>query len=174
MKKAFSLLSLLGMITMMILQGGMAAEAVAKAQAVSSVTQSVGSATMKLTAIATSAGANTGTSLALTVSNRQAFFYLKNFGTMTLNGFSMTQTRSTATIRYCVGQEFRTGNPTTCFDNTAAILVGTGTAIGAKTFTVPLATGGFYAFSSISTSGSSNTVSVTVSRANITNKSTAS
>lgn len=170
MKKAFSLLLLLGLITMMIVQGGVAAVAVAQARAVSAVQQSVGSATMKLTAIATSAGANTGTSLALSVTNRQAFFYLKNFGTTTLNGFNVTQTRSTSTLRYCVGQNFKPGDAVTCVDNTAAIVVGRGSPLNGITFSTPLAPGAFYAFSSQFTSGSTNTISsVTVSRANITN-----
>ena len=170
MKKASSLLLLLGLV-IMIVQGGVAAEAVTKAKATSSAQQSVTSATIKLTAIATSTGPNTGTSLALTVSNRQAFFYLKNFGTTTLNGFSLVQTRSTSTIRYCVGQEFRAGNPTTCADNSAAISLGSGTTLAGKTFATPLAPGAFYAFSSQFTSGSTNTISsVTVSHSNITNQ----
>ncbi len=173
MKKVLSLLLLFGMI-MAILQGGVAAEAASRAKASSAVQQSATTATFKLTAVRNSTDANTGTALALTVMNRQGFFYLKNFGTTPLNGFSMTQSRSTSTVRYCIGQNFKPGDATTCLNNTAAIVVGRGSPLNGVTFTTPLAPGAFYAFSSAFTTGSSNTVNVSVSRANITTRTTVS
>jgi hypothetical protein len=173
MKKALSLPLLLGMIVM-ILQGGVAAEAFSSASSTNSAPQSVTSGSFILTAVNTATSANTKQALALTISSRRGFFFLKNFGSTTLNGFSLTQTRSTSTVRYCIGQEFKAGDPRTCFDNSAAILVGTGTSLTGRTFLAPLAPGAFYAFSSQFTSGSTNTVSVSVSRSNITPTATSS
>jgi hypothetical protein len=173
MKKALSLPLLLGMIVT-VLQGGVAAEAFSSASSTNSAPQSVTSASFVLTAVNDPSNANSGKSLALSVSSRRGFFFLKNFGSTALTGFSMTQTRSTSTVRYCVGQVFRTGNATTCLDGTAAILIGTGTSLPNRTFTVPLAPGLSYAFSSSFTSGSTNTVSVSVSRSNITSTTTSS
>ncbi len=155
-------------------QGVGAAHAAAGAQAQSSSSQAVVSATFILTAVTNSADPNSGRNLALSINSRRGFFYLKNFGTTSLTGFSMTQTRSNSTVRYCVGQEFRSGSATTCVDNSTAILVGTGISLTGRTFTTALPPGGFYAFSSSFTSGSTNTVSVSVSRSNIVTGTSAS
>jgi hypothetical protein len=172
-KKILSFALLLGLTLAVVLEGERA-EASSSAQSTNATSQSVTSATFSLAAVAKSTDGNGGAALAVTITGQQGFFYLKNFGTTTLNGFSMTQVRPNSTVRYCVGQEFKAGDATTCFDNTAPILVGSSKTLPDTTFTSPLSPGSFYAFSCVVTGGGTNTFSVSVSRANITNQNTSS
>lgn len=167
MTKAFCLALLLGWL-ILAPQVVETANASASAQASNSSTNSVGSGSIKLTAVALSTSPNSGTSLALTYSSNRAYFYLKNFGTATLTGFSVTQTNTTSTLRYCIGQAFKTNSSTICADNSSAFLVGTGTSLPGKTFSTALPTGTAYAFCSARTNSGSNTISVSVSSSNVT------
>jgi hypothetical protein len=173
MKKALCFALLLGWL-IVAPQVVERAAASASATASNSVTNTVSSGSFLLTAVQHSSDSNTGTGLALTMSGGQGFFYLKNFGTTSLKGFSLSQTRNSSTVRYCVGQEFKVGDATTCFDNTAAILVGSGTSIPGVIFATALSPGASYAFSSSFNGSAGNIVSVTVTAANINNQTRAS
>lgn len=118
---------------------------------------------IQLTAVSAANDSNSGTSLTLNMPSKRDFFFLKNFGTETLNGFTITQTLASSTLRYCVNQLFKSGSTTQCADNSSAISVGNGINPGHKVFTTPLTSGNSYQFSSTATGNGSNTISVSVS-----------
>ena len=168
MNKALCLALLLGWL-ILAPQIVETADASAAATASNAVTNSVGSGSFMLTAVAASTDTNTGTSLALAYSSNRAYFFLKNFGTETLNGFDITQSNANSTLRYCVGQAFKTSSTTQCQDNSTAILVGTAASLTGNLFTTALSAGSSYAFCSSRTGGSgANTVGVSVRSSNTT------
>jgi len=171
MKKALSLLLLLGQIISVFL-GGVAAEASTTATSVNSARQTLQSGSFILTAVATSSSSNTKAALVVTSVDNEGFFYLKNFGTEALNGLSMTQTATGSTIRYCVASDFAPGDPTNCADGSSAISFGNGQTMTGKTLRTPLQPGASYAFSCHLSGASRTTISVSVSSAAITKQTT--
>lgn len=166
MKKALCLTLLLGFLVL-VPQAAEQAQAASNAIASNSAAHSVGSGTIKLTAVTLATGPDSGTFLTPVYNSKSAIFYLKNFGTKTLNGFSVTQTDSSSVLRYCVGQAFQPGSSTVCADGTNAVSAGTGTTTAV--FTTPLPPGMSYVFSSQVQSGnSSNRVDISVGPSNIT------
>ena len=118
---------------------------------------------IQLTAVSSANDLNSGTSLALNMPSKRDFFFLKNFGTETLNGFTISQTLASSTLRYCVNQLFKSGSTIICADNTNAFIVGNGLNLGHIHYSYPLVAGNSYQFSSTATTNGSNIISVSVS-----------
>ena len=125
--------------------------------------QGFSTGSLQLAAVSTPLSANPGSSLTLAMPSKKDFFYIKNFGSKTLDGFTITQTLGSSTLRYCVNQSFKSGSTTQCSDNSSAVSVGNGINPGHKYFTVPLVVGNSYQFSATASGNGSNTISVTVS-----------
>ena len=118
---------------------------------------------IQLTAVSAANDSNSGTSLTLNMPSKRDYFFLKNFGTETLDGFTISQTLASSTLRYCVNQLFKSGSSILCADNSSAISIGNGLNIGHLYFAIPLAVGNSYQFSSTATGNGTNTISVSVS-----------
>lgn len=122
-----------------------------------------------LAPVSASGASNPQNALTLTMSAKNDYFYLKNFGNFTMRYFSMTQTLASTTIRYCVNQNFKGGSYTKCADNSNAISVGSSLNLGRKQFNTPLTSGTSYHFSAVSTNSGSNVISVSVSQNDLLN-----
>ncbi len=169
MKRALCLALLLG-VSILAPQAAESAYGSSAAEATNTAAQDFGTGTIILTAVANATDSNTQKSLALSYNRaNQAFFYVTNFGTETLNSFTLTQTNSASTIRYCVAPAgFKSNSTMLCTDNTNAILVGSGTSLLNKSLTPALPKTTTYAFSSTRANGSGDTVGIKVGPANIT------
>ena len=81
----------------------------------------------------------------------------------------MTQTLANTLIRYCVNQNFKGGSYTKCNDNSNAISVGNTLNLGRVLFATPLALGGSYHFSAVSTNSGNDVVSISISQNDLLN-----
>ena len=122
-----------------------------------------------LAPVSASGASNPQNALTLTMSAKNDYFYLKNFGNFTMRYFSMTQTLASTTIRYCVNQNFKGGSYTKCADNSNAISIGNSLNLGRIQFNSPLMSGTSYHFSAVSTNSGSNVISVSVSQNDLLN-----
>ncbi len=143
----------------------MQASASIQAIATNPATHRVKSGTLKMSAVSVSSGLQTGTALSLT--SRQSYFYVKNFGTLELSSFRLSQTRN-ATIRYCGVQGFQTSPVSyrTCFDGTSAQSLGSNNNISKIDLAVTLAPGESHQFSADTNSNNSNPITIRVTPAN--------
>ena len=141
----------------------MQASASINAIATNPATQRVESGTLKMSAVSDASGLPSGTALSLTT--RQSYFFVKNFGTLGLSSFRLTQTRN-ATIRYCGAQGFQTSSFRTCVDGTNAQSVGSNNNISKIDLAATLEPGESHQFSADTNSNNSNPITIRVTPAN--------
>ena len=134
-----------------------------KLTAIANSTLQTSSGKYLLAPVSTFGASNPQSALTLTMSAKNDYFYLKNFGNFTLRYFSMSQTLASTTIRYCINQNFKGGSYTKCADNSNAITVGTALNLGRLQFNTPLTPSGSYHFSAVSTNTGNDVISVSVS-----------
>jgi hypothetical protein len=144
----------------------MQASASIQAIATNPATQRVESGTLKMGAVSASSGLQTGT--ALTISTKKNdYFFIKNFGTLPLKSFSLTQTNG-ETIYYCRGLAFQSSPPrfNTCADGSAATVVGSANTISNFALASTLAPGQSHQFAITTNLNVDNPVSISVNHAN--------
>lgn len=141
----------------------MQASASIQAIATNPATQRVESGTLKMGAVSASSGLQTGTALSI---GKKDYFVIKNFGTLPLSSFTLTQTNG-ATIYYCRGLAFKGSPPsqTVCSDNTSATQVGSANSIANFALASTLAPGESHQFSTSANSNNSQ-ISISVTNAN--------
>ena len=141
-----------------------AANSATPLRAVSRATVSVTSGKFLLAPVSAAGSSNPLSALTLTMTAKNDYFYLKNFGDFTIKYFSMTQTLASTAIKYCVNQTFKGGSYTKCNDNSNAITVGNTLNLGRILFSTSLASGASYQFSAVSSNSGSNVISVSISQ----------
>ena len=144
----------------------MQASASIQAIATNPATQRVESGTLKMGAVSVSSGLQTGTALSIT-SKKSDYFFVKNFGTLSLSSFSLTQTLG-ETISYCRGLAFQSSPPKfdKCADGSNPTVVGSATSIANFVLASPLAPGQSHQFAITTTSNLNNQISISVNHAN--------
>lgn len=144
----------------------MPASAATQAVATNPATQRVDSGTLKMSAVSVSSGLQTGT--ALTVNTKKNdYFYIKNFGTVALRSFSLSQTLA-ETIYYCRGLAFQSSPPKydKCADGSNAQVVGSTGTISNFALASPLAPGQSHQFAITTNLNIDNLISISVTTAN--------
>ena len=144
----------------------MQASASINAIATNPATQRVESGTLKMGAVSVSSGLQTGTALIIST-KKNDYFFIKNFGTLALNSFSLTQTNG-ETIYYCRGLAFQSSPPrfNTCADGSAATVVGSANTISNFALASTLAPGQSHQFAITTNLNVDNPVSISVNHAN--------
>lgn len=152
----------------------MQASAAIQAIATNPVTQRVESGTLKMGAVSASSGLQTGTALIINSrsnSNKRIDFFVKNFGTLSLRSFSLSQING-ETIYYCRGLDFQTSPAKfdTCSDGSAATVVATAAGspntISNFVLASTLAPGQSHQFAINTISNTNNRISISVTNAN--------
>ena len=152
----------------------MQASASIQAIATNPATQRVESGTLKMGAVSVSSGLQTGTALTINSnsnSNKRTDFFVKNFGTLPLRSFSLTQINSEA-VYYCRGLAFQSSPPKFdfCSDGTPATLVptvvGSPNIISNYVLASTLAPGQSHQFAINTNSNTNNLISISVTNAN--------
>jgi hypothetical protein len=160
--------SVVGLILMLhLFSPGQVMQASAAIQAIATnpATQRVESGTLKMGAVSvTSSGLQAGTALSLPA--KKDYFFVKNFGTLPLRSFTLSQTGS-ATITYCRGLGFGTSPPSYefCSDGSAATVLGAANLISNIALASTLGPGQSHQFAAVTTANS-NSVSILVTPAN--------
>lgn len=98
----------------------------------------------------------------LTLTAHDDYFVIKNFGTESVWRLSVTQTLSSVTLRYCVGQGFKKGDPKHCADSSAPVTLGVGLSIPDVVLTSPIAAGAALNFSAASVGPGTDVLNVLV------------
>lgn len=144
----------------------MQASAAIQAIATNPATQRVDSGTLKMGAVSVSSGLQTGTALIIST-KKNDYFFIKNFGTVTLSSFSLTQANG-ETIYYCRGLAFQSSPPkyTTCADGSLAQVVGSANSISNFALASPLAPGQSHQFAITTVLNVDNPVNILVTAAN--------
>jgi hypothetical protein len=144
----------------------MQASASINAIATNPATQRVESGTLRMGAVSVSSGLQTGTALIIST-KKNDYFFIKNFGTLALNSFSITQTNS-ETIYYCRGLAFQSSPPrfTTCADGSNATVVGSANSISNIALASTLAPGQSHQFAITTVRNIDNPVNILVTPAN--------
>jgi hypothetical protein len=152
----------------------MQASAAARAAATNLATQRVESGTLKMGAVSVSSGLQTGTALIINSSNnsnRRIDFFVKNFGTVALKSFSLTQTNG-ETIYYCRGLAFQSSPAKfdTCSDGTPPTVVpkdaGSPNTVSNFVLASALAPGQSHQFAIATISNTDNSISILVRPSN--------
>jgi len=137
------------------------------ARALNVTKQNVTSGTYELTAVATSSSPDTHASYTLIVaSNAIGYYAIRNFGTLSVNSFSLTGSTSTA-MRYCLNQAFQSGSQTRCADGSSSPRITIGAYPTQTTMATALAPGGYLTLSETSTSSVNDVITIAVSRTQI-------
>lgn len=144
----------------------MQASASIQAIATNPATQRVESGTLKMGAVSVSSGLQTGTALIIST-KKNDYFFVKNFGTLPLKSFSLTQTNG-ETVYYCRGLAFQSSPPkfNTCVDGSAATVVGSANTISNFSLATTLEPGTSHQFAITTDRNIDNPVSISVTNAN--------
>jgi len=144
----------------------MQASASINAIATNSATQRVESGTLKMGAVSVSSGLQTGTALIIST-KKNDYFFIKNFGTLALNSFSITQTNG-ETIYYCRGLAFQSSPPkfNFCADGSPATVVGSANSISNYALASTLAPGQSHQFAITTVINVDNPVNILVRPSN--------
>ena len=161
--------SVVGLILLLnLFSPGQVMQATAATQAVATnpATQRVDSGTLKMGAVSVSSGLQTGTALIIST-KKNDYFFIKNFGTVPLSSFSLTQTNG-ETVYYCRGLAFQSSPPkyTTCADGSNATVVGSANTISDFALASTLAPGQSHQFAITTNLNIDNPVSISVTSAN--------
>ena len=134
------------------------------ARAQNNSSQSFVTGTWDLTPVATSASPNTHSTFNLVATSSQiGTFALVNFGSLSVQSFTLTGSTSTA-LQYCKNQAFKSGSTTTCADNTAAAAI---QLAAATTLSSALAPAGYLIITETSKRTVNDTISGAVSRSQV-------
>ncbi len=128
--------------------------------------QVVATGTMKLAVVALAGNTPTGAPLSVKPVGRRVFIFLKNFGTLPLKSFSLSQTTPGTVIRICETSKFVHNSLTQCDSGEVSRVVGSTTQIVNFVFTTPLQPGAYYWLSLDAPDNNQTSISVSVSSAN--------
>lgn len=152
----------------------MQASASIQAIATNPATQRVESGTLKMGAVSASSGLQTGTALSINSrsnGNKRSDFYVKNFGTLSLSSFSLTQINGEI-VYYCRSLGFQTSPPKldACADGNPVTqiptVVGSPNSISNFVLASTLAPGQSHQFAIGTTKNFDNSISISVTNAN--------
>ncbi len=149
----------------------MQASASINAIATNPATQRVESGTLKMEAVALASGLPRGTALSISSKKVRTPFFVKNFGTLSLKSFSLTQTNG-ETIYYCRSLGFKTSPPRydECVDGNAVAVVptvvGSPNTVSNFALASTLAPGQSHQFAITTDLNANNLVSISVTPAN--------
>ena len=161
LRRTAILIALLTAVPMAVVHAG------TTARALNVTKENVTSGTYELTAVATATSPDTHASYTLVVvANAIGYYAIRNFGTLSVNSFSLTGSTSTA-MRYCMNQAFQSASQTRCADGTSAARITIGAYPTQTTMTTALAPGGYLTLSETSNSTVNDVINIAVARAQI-------
>jgi hypothetical protein len=138
------------------------ASALSKATTFNVVSMPVSSSIRSLVAVSTSSASNTFLPLTSTYQGKVATLFVKNFGTIAVSDFVISQTVSDATLSYCPTPLTINGHSQKCSDGSAVLVIGTGLGPWSVYLASPLAVGAALAVATESPTASTVTISIKV------------
>ena len=128
--------------------------------------QVVSSGTLRLATVALAGDTPTGSPLTVKPVGRRVFIFLKNFGSLPLKSFSLTQSTAGTVIRICETSKFVNNSLTQCDSGEVPKVVGSTAQIVNFAFTNPLQPGTHYWLSIDAPDNNQTSISVSLSSVN--------
>ena len=134
---------MVGVLAMLTLQP-LAPSYAASSQTSNSIGQNISTGTLKAAAVRLASDIPTGSPLAIRPVGKRAYPFVKNFGTLPLKSFTLTQSVAGTSIYICETSKFVNNSITACESGEVPRLVGSTTTISNFVFRNPLPAGRSY------------------------------